>query len=79
VFSIGHSERSEESKDSNSFPGLFAGLLMTKKSIPNIGVFLLGMQSKKHASMAGWPFFEMDQSDASATSNGKVICHFVIG
>jgi hypothetical protein len=39
-------------------------LLMTKKSNPNIGVFLLGLQ--RHASMAGGPFFEMDQNDASA-------------
>jgi hypothetical protein len=32
-----HSERSEEFRDSNSFPGFLVGLLlMTKMSIPNI-------------------------------------------
>jgi hypothetical protein len=37
---------------------------MTKQSIPNIGVFLLGMQRQKavregDASLAGGPFFQV--------------------
>jgi hypothetical protein len=44
---------------------------MIKQSILNIGVFLLGMKGQKavregDASVAGGPFFEMDQSKVSA-------------
>jgi hypothetical protein len=53
--------------------GFFACALDDKKSIPNIGVFYWECKGKKHASLAGGPFFKVLSMNQSAmTEVGRV-------